>query len=82
MEIIFSHAGHFPKKSGVENGTHPIHFPLSPKVFYPEYPENPNSLGEAIRKARTDKGLMINELGELVRANEMTVINQKLRTGA
>ena len=58
---------------------YPIQFPLSPRVFSPEYPENPNTLGEAIRKARLDKGLMIKELAELVGADEMTIINWELR---
>jgi len=56
-----------------------LSFSLSPKIFYPEYPENPRTLGETIRKARIDQGLMIKELAELIRADEMTVINWELR---
>jgi len=53
--------------------------PLSPRIFYPEYPENPRTLGETIRKARIDRGLMIKELGEFVGASETTAINWELR---
>ena len=71
--------GHIPKRIGIESGAYPINFPLSPRIIYPEYPENPNNLGEAIRKARIDKGLMIKELGELVGTNEARVISWEIR---
>ena len=71
--------GHILKAIGVENGTYSINFPLSPRIFYPEYPENPKTLGEHIRKARIDRGLLIKELGELIGANEASVINWEIR---
>lgn len=74
-----SPVGHILKTTGIENGVYAIQFALSPKAFYPEYPENANSLGEAIRKARIDRGLMIRELAELVGADEMTVVNWELK---
>ena len=49
------------------------------KDILPEYPENPRTLGESIRKARIDQGLMIRELAGLVGADEMTIINWELR---
>ena len=52
---------------------------LSPRIFYPAYPENPRTLGETVRKARIDKGLVIKELARLVGADEMTVANWELR---
>jgi len=56
-----------------------LSIPFSSCIFYPEYPENPKNLGENIRKARIDRGLMIRELGELAGANETTVINCELK---
>jgi len=53
--------------------------PLSPRIFYPEYPENPRAPGEIIRKAGTDRCLVIKKVGELVAASETTAINWELR---
>ena len=72
-------AVHFLRKTGFENGIYLLSFSLSPKIFYPEYPENPRTLGESIRKARIDQGLMIRELARLVGADEMTIINWERR---
>ena len=47
--------------------------------FNPRYPKNPQTLGERIRKARMDKGLLIRELAALLRVTEDTVINWEIR---
>jgi ribosome-binding protein aMBF1 (putative translation factor) len=64
---------------GWENGTYSCALPLSPRVFYPEYPENPSNLGETIRKARIDRGLMIKELAKLIGTSEGSVVNWEQR---
>ena len=45
----------------------------------PAYPKNPKTLGEHIRKARMDRGLMIRELAALVGVSPDTIINWELR---
>jgi len=45
----------------------------------PAYPKNPKTLGEKIRKARMDEGLLVRELAELIEVTEDTVINWELR---
>jgi hypothetical protein len=47
--------------------------------FDPKYPKNPRNLGEKIRKARMDKGLMIKELASELGVTEDTVINWEVR---
>jgi len=47
--------------------------------FNPKYPQNPQNLGEKIRKARIDKGLMIKELASQIGVTEDTVINWEIR---
>ena len=47
--------------------------------FDPDYPQEPKTLGERIRKARMDKGLMIKELAEKIGVTEDTVINWEIR---
>jgi len=39
------------------------------------YPENPQTLGEHIRKHRMDSGLQIKQLAEQIGVDEMTIIN-------
>lgn len=45
----------------------------------PAYPKEPKTLGERIRKARMDKGLLIRELAALIGVSADTVINWELR---
>lgn len=52
---------------------------LNLNEFDPDYPKNPQTLGERIRKARMDKGLMIKELAEIIGVTEETVINWEIR---
>ena len=47
--------------------------------FNPKYPKNPRTLGEKIRKARMDKGLMIKEIASQLGVTEDTVINWEIR---
>ena len=47
--------------------------------FDPKYPKNPRNLGEMIRKARMDKGLMIHEFASQLGITEDTVINWEVR---
>ena len=42
-------------------------------------PQNPKNLGEKIRKARMDKGLLIRELASQIGVTEDTVINWEFR---
>jgi len=47
--------------------------------FDPKYPQNPQNLGEKIRKARMDKGLLIRELASELGVTDDTVINWEVR---
>jgi len=47
--------------------------------FNPDYPQNPQNLGERIRKARMDRGLLIRELASELRVTDDTVINWEVR---
>ena len=47
--------------------------------FNPAYPKDPKNLGERIRKARMDRGLLIRELAALVGVSPDTIINWELR---
>ena len=45
----------------------------------PAYPKEPKTLGEQIRKARMDQGLLIRELATLVGVSPDTIINWELK---
>lgn len=65
-------------------GTHAGHFynfskGLSRAVFHPDYPENPRTLGEKIRRARMDRGMEIKDLAAELGVSADTVINWELR---
>jgi DNA-binding XRE family transcriptional regulator len=45
----------------------------------PAYPKEPKNLGEKIRKARMDRGLMVKELADIIGVTEDTIINWELR---
>jgi len=47
--------------------------------FNPKYPQNPQNLGERIRKARMDKGLLIRELASQLGVTDDSVINWEVR---
>jgi DNA-binding transcriptional regulator YiaG len=59
--------------------TYNIEVCLNLKDFDPDYPKEPKTLGERIRKARMDNGLMIKELAEQIGVAEDTVINWEIR---
>ena len=50
--------------------------------FNPKYTKNPQTLGERIRKARMDKGLLIKELAAQIEVTKDTVINWEIRNVA
>ena len=52
---------------------------VDPLDFNAKYPKNPLTLGERIRKARMNRGLMIKELASQIGVTEDTVINWELR---
>jgi len=45
----------------------------------PKYPKDPRNLGERIRRARMDKGLLQKELAAQIGVTEDTVINWEVR---
>ncbi|MFH1045523.1 MAG: helix-turn-helix transcriptional regulator [Candidatus Omnitrophota bacterium] len=45
----------------------------------PNYPSQPKTFGERLRKARMDKGMPIRDLAGLIGVTEDTVINWELR---
>lgn len=47
--------------------------------FDSKYPNNPQTLGEKLRKARMDKGLLQRELASQLDVTEDTVINWEIR---
>ncbi len=59
--------------------TYNIEITLNLNDFDPDYPKEPKTLGERIRKARMDKGLMIKGLAEQIGVTEDTVINWEIR---
>ena len=52
---------------------------LSKSVFRKDYPENPITFGEHLRKARIDAGLLIKVLAKKLGVTEDTVINWEIR---
>ena len=48
-------------------------------LFNPDYPANPKTFGEKLRKARLDAGLNIKELADIIGVTDETVINWEIR---
>ena len=48
-------------------------------VFRKDYPENPKTFGEHLRKARIDVGLRIKDLAGMIGVTEESVINWEIR---
>jgi len=48
-------------------------------AFLKGYPQNPNTFGEHLRKARMDAGLQIKELAEQLGVSQDSVINWETR---
>lgn len=47
--------------------------------FNPKYPQNPQTLGEKLRKARLDKGMTLEEVAALLGVTDTTVINWEIK---
>jgi transcriptional regulator with XRE-family HTH domain len=45
----------------------------------PEYPKNPQTLGEKLRKVRMDKGMTLKEAATLFGVSETAVLNWEIR---
>jgi len=43
------------------------------------YPKNPQTFGEALRKARMDKGMIIKELAAIIGVTDTSIINWEIR---
>ncbi len=52
---------------------------LDKSIIHLDYPVNPQSFGEQIRKYRLDKGLMIKDVAEAIGVSEDSVINWERR---
>jgi DNA-binding XRE family transcriptional regulator len=78
-----SHAGHFLEKSKLAGGifvpgpspTLLYSKPLNWLNFDPNYPKNPKTLGEYIRKWRMEKGLFQKDLANMIGVDETTIVN-------
>ncbi|MEW6074997.1 MAG: helix-turn-helix transcriptional regulator [Candidatus Omnitrophota bacterium] len=47
--------------------------------FNSKYPENPQTVGEKLRKARMDKGMTLKEVAALFGVSDTAVINWEIR---
>ena len=74
-------AFHFLDQSKLDLFKHSHGFNIStPKyVFNEDYPIDPKTFGERLRKARIDAGLLIKEFAEFIGVTVDTVINWELR---
>ena len=61
------------------SGVYTLNIRLNLNDFNPKYPKNPQTLGEKIRKARMDRGLLIRELASQLGVTDDTVINWEVR---
>jgi len=52
---------------------------LPKSVSHKDYPENPRTFGEHLRKARIDAGLLIKDLAKELGVTEDSVINWEVR---
>ena len=52
---------------------------LEKSIIHPDYPVNPQSFGEKIRKIRLDKGLQIKDVADAIGVTEDSVINWERR---
>jgi len=74
---------------GLQNLNHPesslvkrsygLKIPLPKYFLNKNYPIDPKTFGERLRKARMDAGLLIKEFAALIGVTEDTVINWKVR---
>lgn len=47
--------------------------------FNPKYPNNPQTLGEKLRKTRMDKGMTVKEVAVLFGVSDTAVLNWEIR---
>jgi ribosome-binding protein aMBF1 (putative translation factor) len=60
-------------------GIYSISLSIPQFTFNKDYPNNPQSFGEKIKKARMDAGLQIKELASIVGVTEDIIINWEKR---
>ena len=56
-----------------------LSIPIPKQIFNDDYPVNPKTFGERLRKARMDAGFQIKEFAEIIGVTQDTVINWELR---
>ena len=47
--------------------------------FNPDYPKDPQTFGELLRKVRMDKGMTIKEVAALIGVTDTAIINWEIR---
>ena len=78
-----THAGHFcysampgeATLSSLLSTTYVVHKPLHRSVIHHDYPENPRSLGQKLKRTRIDLRLQIKQVAQATGVNECTIIN-------
>jgi len=56
-----------------------LNIPIPKHIFNEDYPVDPKTFGERLRKSRMDFGLLIKDLAALIGVTEDTIINWELR---
>jgi DNA-binding XRE family transcriptional regulator len=78
---LVNHASHLLDQSKLNlfKRSHGFNIPIPKHFFNEDYPPDPKTFGERLRKARIDAGLLIKEFAEFIGVTQDTVINWKLR---
>jgi DNA-binding XRE family transcriptional regulator len=63
----------------LSKGIYSISLSIHKAVFNKDYPNNPQSFGKKLKKARMDAGLQIKELASIVGVTEDSIINWEKR---
>ena len=63
----------------MERKTYHIVRILPKSVFHKDYPENPKTFGEHLRKAKIDTGLLMKDLTKQIGVNENSITNWEAR---
>jgi DNA-binding transcriptional regulator YiaG len=66
-------------KSNLLNRSYGLKIPLPKYFFNKDYPIDPKTFGERLRRARMDAGLLFKEFTALIGVTEDTVINWEVR---
>ena len=61
------------------NRSYGFNIPIPKYIFNADYPIDPKTFGEKLRKARMDAGLLIKEFAALIGVTDDTVINWEVR---